>query len=71
MLEQVGIHNGLKVTLPLKRNCTISSISGAQVDHERPPLTSYSSLAIVSRVSAALSRNQGDSKCCDFGRARE
>ena len=55
MLEQIGIHDGLKVTLPLKRNYASSCISEAQIDNEMPLLTSYSSLAIVARVSAALS----------------
>lgn len=55
MLEQIEIHNELKVTLPLKRNYASSRISEAQIDDKRPLLTSYSSLAIVARVSAALS----------------
>lgn len=62
VLVRVGIRNRLKVTVPLKRNYVMLNISEAQTDDERPPLTSYSSLAIV---SAALSSNK------DFRRARE
>lgn len=67
VLVQVEIHDRLRVTLPLKRNYAIQSISKAQTDDKQAALTSYSSLAMVFKP---LSRNNRDGNCCDFRRAR-